>query len=287
MIMKPAMTRRCVNALSIMVLLGGILALGPDKSPVNAFVPPPGLAAALLKALPTIGTVVGNLFNPKAKKSPAQDAAIKKMTQDSADGQKKLLEYAKRETIVWRIVSASGLATANVAAMRQITEFQTTLTKDQITDLNNRWPFVETGINAIVQSKPDVSVFDTNSLQVSAINRLLLNGVALDKSITSGLKYDPDKPNPRLLQNLQTNLKTLDDIFQTLNDSTGAEIEMIANELSAVATTPSSAADPSAGKAAGKKVAQSAFGNSEALDQPIQAMQTQLQTSLQSTITVQ
>jgi hypothetical protein len=254
---------------------------------VTAFVPPPGLAAVLLQALPTIGTVIGNLFKSKPKTTPEQDAAIKKMTQDSEEGKKKLLEYAKREQIVWRIVSASGLSTANVAAMKQITEFQTSLTKDQITDLNNRWPFVETGINAIVQSKPDTSVFDTSSLQVAAINRLLLNGVALDKSITAGLKYDPDKPNLRLLQNLQTNLKTLDEIFQTLNDSTGAEIEMIADELSAVSTTPASASDPSAVKAAGKKVSQSAFGNSQVLDQPIKESQAVLQNSLTTTIKIQ
>lgn len=153
--------------------------------------------------------------------------------------------------------------------------------------MTTHWTFVDTGISAIVRSKPDTSVFDSNSSQSIAINQLLLDGVALGKNISAELKYDPDKPNARLFQHLQANVETLDGIFQRLNQFTASELEMLADEISALATAPSSASDPNAVKAAGKKVAQSAFGNAQELDKPISQSEAALRTALKMQIQIQ
>ncbi|HEY4739233.1 MAG TPA: hypothetical protein VIH76_01415 [Candidatus Acidoferrales bacterium] len=271
---RYAFRRTIIGGMCAGIVLAILLVVAPTRTPLNAFVPPPGLAAAVIKAIPAITGLLTK--KPSNKKNDESGQALKSVQ-----------DYAQREQISWRIVSASGLATQHMAAMQQIISATKAPDKDSMSDLNNHWTFVDDGIAAIVESKPKTQVFDSSSTMVIAINKLLLNGTSLRKNIKMQLKYDPDKPDARMLENLKENIKTLDEILEALNDSTGAEIEMIADELAVLGTNPASASDGTATKAAGKKVSQSAFEKPEALDKSVGDLRQQLSNYTSSTVAVQ
>ncbi len=271
MLKKHNFRRVAMAGMRIGIALAILLFVTPTKVPLNAFVPPPGLAAAVIQAIPTI---LG-LFKKKQPAKPS-DTSLKPIQ-----------EYAQREQIAWRIVSASGLATQHIAAMRQVIDSAPTPDKGNMDDLNEHWTYVDVGITAIVQSKPKTSVFDTSSTMVIAINKLLLQGAGLHTNIKAELKYDPSKPDPRLLAKLKANIESLAGILDELNDSTGAEIEMIGDELAVLGTAPASAADGAATKAAGKKLGDAAFDDPSALDKPIKDLREQLKLYTTATVTVQ
>jgi hypothetical protein len=273
---KYSFRRFTTAGLCIAIALAIVFLIAPMQTPVNAFVPPPGLAAAVIQAIPT-------LLGLLKKKTPD------KKNDQSDKGLKAIQEFAQREQIAWRIVSASGLATQHISAMRQIIGSANTPTKDNMSDLNDNWTFVDDGIAAIVQSKPKTSVFDSNSSMLIALNKLLLNGTSLRKNIKEQLKYDPDKAatQARTLENLKKNVQQLDEILEALNDSNSAEIEMIADELAVLGTSPTAASDGTATKAAAKKVSDSAFADPAALDKPVSDLKLQLNNYTSSTVAVQ
>lgn len=267
--MKIDFPKKKVVAVASAILLSvGILLL--QSTNTGAIVIPPTFAATLLQALPAIGTVVGKLFSPtdkKAKPTTAQTAAINSLTKESEDGKKQLASYAKREQVIWRIVTASSQTSRGVSVMISTASDKADLTEEEVTELNADLKFIKQGVDSIVASKPNLSLFGSDTLQLTAIQDLVSNAPPLVENITDDLKYNPAKKNPTLIKLLHKHLQQLDAIFTELDKATAAEIQMIADGLSAVsAPTPPAPTDKNAIKAAVDKDSIKAFGNVSALD---------------------
>jgi hypothetical protein len=141
------------------------------------------------------------------------------------------------------------------------------LTESEIADLSSDLKFVNAGVKSVVDSKPDLTLFGSDALQLSAISDLISNAPPLVENITDDLKYSPTKKNPELVKLLHKHLQELDGIFRALDKATAAEIKMIADGLSAVSAPAQPApTDKNAIQAAAEKDANSAFGNLGALD---------------------
>jgi hypothetical protein len=227
--------------------------------------------AALLQALPTIGTVVGKLFTSADKKkqpTAEQNAAVTKMTADSEAAKKELATYAQREQVIWRLVSSSSQVSRGVSALIAATSDKATLTEAEVTQLGSISDFVKAGIDSIVKSGPKSSLFVPDSVQVTAIDDLLNKAPTLAANIEKDLKFS-SKPDVEavLVKDLHTQLASLDNIFTELDKATAAEIQMIAVGLSAVsAPAPPKADDKKGVKEAADKTSEAAFHDVNALD---------------------
>lgn len=263
--------KRVISVVIVLVLSVGVAMLKPSTT--EAIPVPPTFVATLVQALPAIGTVVKNLFSPtdkKTKPTPAQTAAINTMTKESEDAKKQLTGYAKREQIIWRIVTASSQTSRGVSVMIATASDKPELTEEEIADLNADLRFVKQGVNSVVASKPDLSLFGSDAVQLTAIQDLVMNAPPLVDNIAEDLKYNPAKKNPALIKLLHKHLQQLDQIFTELDKATAAEIQMIADGLSAIsAPAPPAPTDKNAIKAAAEKDTQSAFGDVSALESQI------------------
>ena len=134
-----------------------------------------GLADVILKALPTIGTVLEGLFKPKTDASPTkkQADASNQMKEASDKAMKEVGTYAQREQILSKMVAATVKATTSITTMDYLFS-QGALSESQITLLRTQeWQAVKTALDAIAKAAPDSSVFGTDSFQISAINDIL------------------------------------------------------------------------------------------------------------------
>jgi hypothetical protein len=263
--------KRTLSVVLILVVAVSLSLIRPLRT--NGVVVPPAFAAALLSALPAIGTVIGKLF---ASKPPTKDqaAAIKTLTAETEAGKAELAKYAKREQIVWRVVAASGRATTSVATMQEIAGNKLQLKDEELASLSDQYSYVKSGVESVVASKPDLSVFGADAPMLTAIRNLITDGPTLVTNIGNALKYNPDKTkaNPQLLVLLQKNLGLMEQIFKQLNDATVTELEMVADGIAAAsAPKPPAPTDKPAVKSAVDSVAASAFtGDLQGLDAPIE-----------------
>lgn len=263
----------------------GLATLGPSNRTAEAIVPPPGLAVAVIQALPTIATVVSKLFGDKTPKN--QDTAIKQLGDDSTKGKATLAQYAQREQIVWKIVSAGSLSTNHLASMVGASANQTSLSEEQILALNKDWGFVTSGFSSIVDSKPDPKYFTSDTEEMRSINDLLLEGKAFNDAIGGLLKSYADKPDQAKLQALQTDLQDFQKLFNAVLGSTATELEMIADEIAALSVTETTPTDPTkpsktkTPKQAGAEAAQKAFAKPWILDKAISDSRAQLDIAVQ------
>jgi hypothetical protein len=234
--------------------------------------------------LPSIGTVIGKIFGNKPPTKGDQATAITNLTKETEAGKAELTKYAQREQIVWRVVSASGRATTSVAAMQQISGNKLQLEPADMVNLNDQFSYVKSGVDSVVASKPNLSVFDSDAPMLTAIRNLITDGPTLVTNIGNALKYDPEKSkaNPQLLVLLQKNLGLMEQIFKQVNDATVTELQMVADGIAAVSAPKQPAAtDKQAIKSAADSVAGSAFlGNLKALDDPIGKQQRALEESI-------
>jgi hypothetical protein len=271
MTIRFSVKKRVISVVSLLALSVGFAILEPPTT--EAIPVPPTFLATLVQALPAIGTVVKTLFSPtdkKAKPTPAQAAAINTLTKESEDAKKQLTSYAKREQIIWRIVTSSSQTSRGVSFMIAIASDKPDLTEEEIAELNAGLRFVKQGVNSVVASRPDLSLFGSDAVQLTAIQDLVMNAPPLVDNIAADLKYNPAKKNPALIKLLHKHLQQLDQIFTELDKATAAEIQMIADGLSAVsAPTQPAPTDKNAIKAAAEKDTLSAFGNVSALDSQI------------------
>jgi hypothetical protein len=289
--------RYAVKRTAVAFLLAGILmpSLGPATAPSRAqAIAAAGLAATLLKALPTIGTVISNLFKPTTKTTQTQEQKDKttQMQAASAESMKQLQIYVKREQILATLVAASGSASGSVAKMNQIIAGQPQLTQSEMDDLNtNLWPDVTEALDNIAQSKPTTSVFDSDSLQIRAINNILSADKALKAKIALQLKYDPKKPDATLLKGLQANLLELETRFSDLRTVTAIELNMVADQLAAVATTSPATANPEpkpkSTEDASAQMMKLSFGDGSLLKSPISKSLKSLTDSVKTQVAVQ
>jgi hypothetical protein len=284
MTIKFSSKKRFTSLTLVLVLSAGFFLLKPSNT--AAVVVPPTFVAALVQALPEIGTVLGKLFNSADKKAAkpttAQTTAINQLKKESEDGKKQLATYSKREQVIWRIVTASSQTSRGVSDMMAVASDKPDLTDSDLAELNADLRFVKQGINSIVASKPEISLFGTDTLQSSAIEELLQNAPPLADNIAEDLKYSPSKKNPELLKLLHRHLQELDRIFRELDKATAAEIQMIADGLSAVSALPQPApTDKNAIKLASEKDARAAFGDVSALDFQIQLSNQDFREALQ------
>lgn len=249
----------------------GLVTLGPSNRTAEAIVPPPGLAAAVIQALPTIATVVKTMLGVKPGKE--QDAAIKGLTDTSDKGKANLAQYAQREQIVWRIVSAGSLSATHLAGMVGTSANQATLSPDQTRALDKDWKFVTSGFTAIVDAKPDPKYFTSDTEEMRSINDLLLQGKAFNEDITTLLKSYEDKPDPGKLRALQTDLQEFQALFNGVLGATATELELIGDEIAALSITPTAPTDSTkptkkkTAKQAGEDAAKQAFGDPKGLAQ--------------------
>jgi hypothetical protein len=275
--------KRSISVGLVLALLAGLVLLKPSGT--EAIPIPPTFVATLVQALPAIGTVVKNLFSPtdkKTKPTPAQTAAITSMTKESEDGKKQLAAYAKREQVIWRIVTAPSQTSRGVSIMIAIASDKPDLTEDEIAELNADLTFIKQGVDSVVASKPDLSLFGSDAVQLTAIQDLVMNAPPLVVNISNDLKYNPTKKNAMLIKLLHQHLQQLDRIFTDLDKATAAEIQMIADGLSAVsAPTPPAPTDKNAIKLLADKNTKSAFGNVSALDSQIRLSTHELDEALQ------
>lgn len=284
-------SKKAATAFVLSVLLSLSLAPSPARAQALAAA---GLAATLLKALPTIGTVISNLFKPKTntKKTPEQDTNIKKMQDDSSNALKGLASYVKRQQILATLVTASGSASGSVARMNQITAGQTALSQSQLDELNtNLWPDVTEALDNIAKSTPDISVFDADSLQIRAINNILSADRALKEKITLQLKYNPTNPDSTLLKGLQANLLELETRFNDLRSVSAIELKIVADQLAAVAATSPSTANPEpkpkSTEDAAAKMMKLSFAEDSVLKKSIDKSMERLTSSLKTSVSVQ
>src|SRR5579863_1351037 len=187
------------SAVAFTVLLGLLLCASSGSTSDAQVVPAVGFAATLLKALPTLGTVISNIFT-KTKTNPndKQKTNINQMKSETSTAMRDLTKYVKREQILGEIVGASGQASASVARMAQITAGRAVLTKAELDELKNAWPDVVEALDGIAKAKLDISVFDSDSLQIQAVNKIVSADSALKEKIAEQLKYDPSKPDETL-----------------------------------------------------------------------------------------
>jgi hypothetical protein len=261
--------KRAISVALVVAMVVGFVLMRPSHT---AAIPiPPTFVAALVQALPSIATVVGKLFNPtdkKAKPTPTQKTAIDSMTSESKTGKDQLAVYAQREQVIWRLVSSSSQVSRGVSVMTAVVSDKTTLTEAEVADLNRDLTFIKAGVDSIVKSAPSSKLFVPDTVQVTAIEGLLTNAPPAVASIGEDLKYNKDADTEKaLVKNLHKDLDDLDKVFKKLDEATAAEIEMIAEGLSAVsAPTQPAPTDKNAIKAAADVSAKAAFGNVSALD---------------------
>ena len=292
--MKPRLALKRTS-ITFLVATGVVLSLGPSTAPARAqAVAAAGLAATLLKALPTIGTVISNLFRPTTNTTQTnqQSDNIKKLQDASSESMKQLQTYVKREQILATIATASGSASGSVARMNQITAEQTQLTQSQMDELTtNLWPDVTEALDNIAKSNPTVSVFDSDSLQIKAINNILSADKALKEKITLQLKYNPSKPDATLLKGLQANLLELETRFNDLRSVTAIELNMVADQLAAVATTSPAATNPEPKSKstadASALMMKLSFGQDSLLNKSIDKSMERLRTSVNTKVSVE
>ncbi len=268
MTIQPVIKTRIISVALLVIMSLGYVLLRPSTT--QAIVPPT-FAAAILQALPGVETLVGKLFptaDKKAKKTEDQKATIAKMTTDSEDAKKQLATYAQREQVIWRLVASSGQVSRGVSALVSATTDKTTLTEAEATQLDSISDLVTAGIQTIVKSDPHSKLFEPDALQVSAIDDLLEKAPTLAASVSKDLKYSA-KPAVEavLVKDLHTQLTRLDNIFAALDRATAAEIQMIADGLSAVsAPAPPKSDDKKGIKAASDAASSGAFTNVLVLD---------------------
>jgi hypothetical protein len=264
--------KRAIPLALTLVVAGGLVVATPIHT--DAVVVPPTFVATLLKALPTIGSVIGNLFSPTDKKktaTPAQKTAIDTMTAQSDAGKKELATYAQREQVIWRLVSSSSQVSRGVSALTAATKDKSVLTEPETTTLTSMADFINAGIESIVKAAPKSSLFVPDSVQVTAIDDLLDHAPAIAASIQKDLKFSAKQDvETALVKDLHAQLAALDKIFAELDKATAAEIQMIAVGLAAVSEpNPPKADDKQGVKAAADKNAAAAFGNVSILDHQI------------------
>jgi hypothetical protein len=273
--MKNRSGNKSVTVSIVLTVAVALVFVISEPSRTEALVVPPTFVAAILQALPAIGTVVGKLFNPTDKKpakaTPEQSAAITAMQKDSDKGKAQLVTYAQREQIVWRIVSASGGSTTNIASMLQIVSNQTKLDTGNIVDLNTQLGIVKTGVDSIVESKPVTNVFDDDAQELIAIDKVLKCGSYITDIQKNLDKYEK-KADPSYVRAIQTDLVALQGVFTLLSDGTAVEIKLLADGLAAIsAPTPPDPKNPKAVKDTSDAVASTAFGKVAALDAQMKA----------------
>jgi hypothetical protein len=224
---------------------------GSPEPPANAQAAAAlALAPIIAKALPALGTVLGNLFNktntnPNAK----QKMSIDQMKTESDQGMKELQTFVQREQMLGLIVGAFGQAPSSLARM-QVIAAKDKPTKEDMTNLNDEWTHVTETLDVIARSKPDTALFDTDAQQIKAVNNIVSADAALKTNISAQLKYDPDKPNSALLTKLRENLATLEARFQELSDDTAIELKIVADSLAVVSKPQPAPTDPKTIKAA-------------------------------------
>jgi hypothetical protein len=134
--------------------LCAVMILAPTRAAAQA-----GLAATLLKALPSIESVFKDLFKPNTDASPTKQQNDKKtdIEKDANSSMKDVGTYAKREQILSKVVDASGKASISMTELDYVFSQQKP-TESQITVLGTQqWQDVKTALAAIAAAAPDSS----------------------------------------------------------------------------------------------------------------------------------